>query len=131
MIKKTLWSVLLVFILWSVFDFVIHGLILAPLYEETAHLWRPADEMKILHIHTAVLLSALAFTAIYAGLIKDKRPGTGLAYGFLWGAAHGFSMGFCTYAVQPIPFEMAVIWMLGTLVQSAVAGLLLGITIKE
>lgn len=131
MLKRTLLATAAVFILWSMLDMVIHGMILAPVYQAIGWMWRAPEEMKIGIINSAVFLSAVAFTAIYAGLIKDKRIGTGLAYGFLWGAANGFSMGFCTYAVQPIPFEMAVIWTLGALVESSLAGLLLGLMIRE
>jgi hypothetical protein len=131
MTKKTLLAVIAIFVLWSLLDLILHVGILGPVYQATAELWRAPSMMKPGYIHVAVLLSSIAFTAIYAGLIKDKRLGTGLSFGFLWGVAHGFAMGFCTYAVQPIPFELAVIWTLGSVVKATLAGLLLGAMIKE
>lgn len=131
MTKKTLLAVIAVFVLWSALDLILHVGILGPVYQATAEMWRAPSMMKPGYIHAAVLLSSIAFTAIYAGLIKDKRLGTGLSYGFLWGLASGFTMGFCTYAVQPISFELAVIWTLGDVVKATLAGLLLGAMIKE
>jgi hypothetical protein len=131
MTKKKLLAVIAIFVLWSLLDLILHVGILGPVYQATAELWRAPSMMKPGYIHVAVLLSSIAFTAIYAGLIKDKRLGTGLSFGFLWGVAHGFAMGFCTYAVQPIPFELAVIWTLGSVVKATLAGLLLGAMIKE
>jgi predicted cobalt transporter CbtA len=131
MVKKALLAVGAVFVVWSALDLIQHVLILGPVYQANADLWRAPDAMKPAYIHTAVLLSSIAFTAIYAGLIKDRRPGTGLSYGFLWGVANGFAMGFCTYAVQPIPFELAVVWTLGSIIEASLAGLMLGGMLKN
>jgi hypothetical protein len=54
-----------------------------------------------------------------------------LSYGVLLGLAFGLSMGYGTYAVQPIPYIMALTWFLGTLVEFTVAGLLVGLLIVE
>ena len=43
--KRTLLAVLAVFVMWSVLDFVIHGLILGSIYMATPHLWRPMHEV--------------------------------------------------------------------------------------
>ena len=37
----------LVFVVWSVLDFVLHGLILQSAYAEQPDLWRPQDEMSM------------------------------------------------------------------------------------
>jgi hypothetical protein len=131
MAKRILLTALTVFALWSTLDIVIHVKILGPVYQASAELWSPLEAMKPLYIQIALLLSALVFTTIYAGLIKEKRPGIGLAYGFLWGAANGVSRGFCAYATQSIPYEIVVVWILGTIVEAALAGLVVGYIIKE
>ena len=131
MAKRILLTVLTVFALWSTLDIVIHVKILGPVYQASAELWRAPEAMKPLYIHAAVLLSAFVFTTIYTGFFSDKRPGNGLAYGFLWGAANGVAKGFFTYATTPVSFDLAVIWILGAIVEAALAGLLLGYMIKE
>jgi hypothetical protein len=124
-------TVLAVFVLWSVLDVILHVAILGPVYQASSELWRAPEAMKPLYIHAAVLLSAFVFTTIYTGFFSDKRPGNGLSYGFLWGAANGVAKGFFTYATTPVSFDLAVIWILGAIVEAALAGLLLGYVIKE
>ena len=40
-------------------------------------------------------------------------------------------MGFGSYSVMPIPESLAAAWFLGTVVKSAVGGLLIGGIVKE
>jgi len=131
MTKKIILSIVLIFILWTALDMLIHPVLLGPSYEATQELWRPCGEMKKDLLTVSTVLGAFVLTAIYAGLVQDKRPGTGLSLGFLLGLAGGFSMGFCSYAVQPIPLDMAIIWALGELLKFSLAGLLLGGILKN
>ena len=120
--KRIVLAILAVYVAWSVLDFVIHGLILASSYEATAQLWRPMNEMKTGIMYLVVLINALAFVCIYALLVADKRIGTGVKYGLLFGLGTGVSMGFATYSFMPIPFYMAVAWFVGTLIETLVGG---------
>ena len=61
-----------VFVSWEVLDYIIHSMILMELYEQTASLWRPMEEMKMGMMVGTVLLSALVYVLIYSLLIKDK-----------------------------------------------------------
>jgi len=129
--KKTILSVVAVFVAWSVLDFGIHGVILKSAYEATAPLWRPMNEMKMNVMHVAVLIASFAFAWIYVRLISNKSISTGFRYGLWWGLGAGVSMGYGTYAVMPIPYLMALTWFLGSLVEGAVAGLIVGGIVKE
>lgn len=128
--KKAILAVLAVFVSWEILDFIIHNLILSNIYGATAHLWRPMEEMKMGLMVLVVFLSAIFFVWIYYKLIP-KSLKNGLTYGLLFGMATGISMGYGTYAVQPIPYILAFGWFLGGLVESTVAGLLVGLIIKE
>jgi hypothetical protein len=46
MFKRAFFAVVAVSIVWSIVDFVIHGIILGNAYQETATLWRPMEQMK-------------------------------------------------------------------------------------
>jgi hypothetical protein len=129
--KKTLLSVIAVFVAWSVLDFVIHGVILKSAYEATANLWRPMNEMKMNVMHMAVLIASISFAWIYVRMISNKSIATGLRYGLWWGLGAGVSMGYGTYSVMPIPYLMALTWFLGSLMEGAVAGLIVGGIAKE
>ncbi len=131
MAKKAIVAGIAVFVLWSVLDFIIHGLILKPSYEATAALWRPMAEMKLGLLYLSVLIAAFAFSSIYGWLVGEKSIGRGLRYGLLFGIAMGVGMGYGTYSVMPIPYKMALTWFLGSIIEGVLGGFLLGLIIRK
>jgi hypothetical protein len=131
MAKRFLVATLCVFLLWSVLDFLIHGIILRPAYEATASLWRPMAQMKMGLMYVTVLIAASMFALIYVRLITRKSLGTGFLYGFLYGIGLGAGMGYGTYSVMPIPYSMALTWFLGSLVEASLGGILLGMIFRK
>ncbi|MBI4827584.1 MAG: hypothetical protein HY804_02025 [Nitrospinae bacterium] len=131
MAKKVAISSIAVFIVWSLMDYVIHGIILNPTYLQTASLWRPMEEMIMWPIYLATAVTAVAFCAIYGWLVNPKSLTAGLALGTLFGAASGVSMGAGTWAMMPIPEFMAMVWTLGLLIEFITAGLVVGALIKD
>lgn len=129
--KRIVLGGIVVFIAWAVLDYVIHGVLLAGLYAATASLWRPMAEMKLGVMYVALFISALAFTALYAWLVDRKSASRGFSFGLLYGIATGVAMGYGTYAVMPIPYSIAITWFLGTVVEAAVAGVLIGLIVKN
>lgn len=129
--KRMILAVLAVFMAWSVMDFLIHGVILAQTYKDTAPLWRPMEQMKMGLMRVVVLIAAVVFVCLYAFFVSKKSVCTALKFGVLFGLGAGISMGYGTYAVQPIPYKIAITWFLGTLTETTVAGLLVGAIVKE
>ena len=129
--KKIFLAAIVVFVLWSVLGFIIHGLILKSAYASTASLWRPMAEMKMGLMYVTVFIAALSFSAIYGYLVAKKSPMAGLTYGLLYGIAVGVGMGYGTYSMMPIPYSMAFTWFLGTVIEAVLGGLLLGAIIKD
>jgi hypothetical protein len=131
MVKKTILSILAVFIAWSVMDYVIHGVILRSSYAATASLWRPMGEMKTSLMYFSVMIASITFVLIYSLLISRKGISTGLKYGALFGLSAGVSMGYGSYSVMPIPYHMAFTWCFGSVVEAMVGGLILGWILRE
>ena len=131
MTKKIILATLAIFILWSILDFILHGIILSSAYQASAQLWRPMNEMKNGLMYFVKLLSALVFVTIYARLISPKNMNYAVSFGVLFGVGTGISIGYGTYSVQPISYIMAVSWFLGTLLEATLAGFLLGWLVKE
>ena len=128
--KRLMPAVGATFITWVILDFVIHGMILQSTYQATAQLWRPMEETKMGLMYVVTALSALAFAGIYYALVAEKSIASGVKYGILFGIAIGFPMGFGSYCVMPIPLHLAVVWFVGSLVETTVAGILVGAIIK-
>ena len=129
--KKIFLAGVIVFILWSVLGFMMHGLILKSAYASTASLWRPMAEMKMGLMYVSVFIAALSFSAIYGYLVAKKSLMAGLTYGLLYGIAVGVGMGYGSYSMMPIPYSMALTWFLGTVIEAVLGGILLGAIIKN
>jgi len=131
MLRKVLLPTLVVTVAWGVLDFIMHGLLLRGQYAATPALWRPMGEMKMGVMYFAVFISALAFAAIYHKFVRPKTTGNAILFGVWFGIGHGIAFGYGSYAVMPIPYTMALTWFLGTVVEAAVAGMIVGALVKE
>lgn len=131
MLKRAIFAVVAVFIVWSILDFLIHGVLLKSTYESTAHLWRPMEEMNMPLMYFVTLVFAICFVAIYGLLIEQKSLVSGVKFGVLFGLATGISMGFGSYSYMPIPISLAWSWFFGTWVEVIVAGVIVGMLMKS
>jgi hypothetical protein len=116
---------------WTALDFVIHGVILAKAYKDTAQLWRPMEQMKMGLMRVVTLIAATVFNCLYGFFVGNKSLSRGVGFGLVYGIGAGISMGYGSYAVMPITYPIAITWFLGTLVEATVAGLLAGLIIRE
>ncbi len=56
---------------------------------------------------------------------------TGVKFGLFFGLISGVSMGFGSYIYMPIPFILALYWFIIMLVESAIAGSVVGYLTKN
>jgi len=129
--KKLILSTIAVFFAWSVMDYIIHGMILGSSYAATASLWRPMGEMKMGVMYVSVLIAALSFVVIFAQFFAKKGIAAGLKYGLWLGLGAGVSMGYGSYSVMPIPYHMAFTWFVGSIIEAAIGGMIVGAIIKK
>jgi hypothetical protein len=129
--KRTILAVIAVFMAWSILDFLIHGLILRPIYEATANLWRPMDEMKMALMYFVTLVVTICFVTIYGLMVGQKTLLSGIKFGILFGLATGISMGFGSYSYMPIPLSLAWSWFFGSWIEAITAGVIVGAIIKS
>jgi len=73
---KGILSVLLIFLVWSGLDFVIHELVLKSAYEASSYLWRLADQEKTNLAHLNVLVSSIVFVSLYASFAEESVEGS-------------------------------------------------------
>jgi hypothetical protein len=131
MFKRFVLAVIAVFAVWSVIDFVLHNIILQSAYQETAHLWRPMEEMKIGLMHLVTLVAVVCFVAVYTFFIQPKKLSTGMYYGLIFGLGGGISMGLGTYSFLPMPLFLGLVWFLGFVIETVIGGLIMALIIKE
>ena len=128
--KRPLIAIVVIFITWSILDFIIHGIFLQATYEATASLWRPMEEMDMPLMYAVILVYTVCFVMIYAIFVTDKSLSAGIQFGALFGIAAGISMGFGSYVYLPIPLSLAWSWFGGTLFEAIVAGALAALILK-
>ena len=114
--KRMVWAMVALVVLWMVLDFLVHGVLLRPIYEATAGLWRQAQVSTALGILVTIVCAA-AFVLIYGLLIEKKSMARSVQYGLLYGLAVGAGMGFGTYNYMPIPLDLACYWFAGTIIE--------------
>ena len=129
--KKFFLSWLAVYITIFVCDGIFHGKILSGLYEQTAQMWRPKAEMNqfLPWMMLGTLVWSGAFSYLFLTGCYGKGPGAGMRFGVLIGllfAAHNSIM----YAVAPYPASLSMSWAVGGIIESGIAGAVLGLINK-
>jgi hypothetical protein len=131
MIKRLLISGLIILIVWTVFDLLMHRLLLRQIYEENASLWRPFDQMNVVLIYIVTFILIGTFVGTYWLLVRPKSLTAGIRLGAFLGLALGISVGFGTYIHMPIPQALAWGWLIGGWLKGIAAGAIVGMLITE
>jgi hypothetical protein len=130
MVMRIIWTILAIFIAWTILDFFLHEFFLRSVYESTPNLWRPMSQMSAALICLVRAVLILCFMLIYALLIKEKSFASGIQFGALFGLAIGVSVGFGTYIHTPMPLTLAWGWFLGGWIKAIAAGAIAGTLVK-
>ena len=129
--KRPLLAGLGILVAWMLLDLLIHGFLLAPIYEASANLWRPFDQMNVALIYVVDFALIGVFVGTYMVLVRPKSLGAGLGLGAFLGFALGISVGLGTFIHMPIPVQVAWGWFLGGWLKGLVAGGILGAVFVE
>jgi hypothetical protein len=124
-------SALAILFTWTLFDILMHRLLLRPLYEQHTGLWRPFAEMNVVLIYTATFTLIAVFVLTYWLLISPKSFSSGVGFGTLFGVALGTASGLGTYIHMPIPRALAWGWLIGGCLRGVLAGAILGALITS
>ncbi len=135
--KPLIISIIAIAIFIWAFDFLLHGVALASLYEATASLWRTEAEMQAywpLCIAFHVAMAALFTTKFFCWRSKEACSTTpetsccphkkSMCYGAWVGALLGLPQ-LMVVIWMPIGWSLPIAWALGELVKWTLAGLLL------
>lgn len=129
--KRSLMAAVGILVAWMLLDLIAHRFFLAPIYEATASLWRPFDQMNVVLIYTVTAVLIGIFIGIYSLLVKPKSLRAGLVLGALIGLALGISSGFGTFIHMPIPLSLAWGWLIVGSLKGLVAGGIVGAVIVD
>ena len=122
------------FLVIAVADFVIHEAWLGGFYRANPQWWRGGDAMKA-HMgwmFASQFVLALLLTLVY-GKGYEQGKGT-ISQGFRFGALIGLLLflppNLMHYFVYPYPVSLLVSWFIGGLIETTLAGLMIGAIYK-
>ncbi len=121
--KKWAIASVVVFVVYEILSFVIHSIILSSQYQATASAWRADMNEKIWITWVVALLWSFLFLYIFIKGYEAKGWLEGLRYGFWIGLFVNIPMSLNSYAVYPIPFNLAVWWFVLGMVQFMACGI--------
>ena len=133
--KRWLLASLAVAVVIGLLEFIIHGVVLADMYRQTASVWRSEAEMQQMMwaFGVGILVFAPFFVLIYTKGYEKNKPGLGqgFRYGLYVGAMLSVMNSFGWYVMLPIPLALATSWFLSILVEFIVAGIAAGLVYRE
>ncbi len=129
--KKIVLSGIAVFVAFFVLEFLIHGVLIKPLYDATVDVWRPHEYAQKLMGLMALgqLVFAFVFVFIYTKGFEPAKAGIGqgMRFGFLIGLLTAPLSALLWYVVLPIPETLAAAWFVAGMVECLVAGAVAGL----
>lgn len=126
-IKRFAISVLAVFLASQAIEFVVHGVILDPIYRATADVWRPDMESYMWIMPVVGVIWSFLLAYIFVKGCEGKGIMEGIRFGLVIGLFVSIPMAYGTYAMIPIPYSLALQWFLYTLVECVVLGVILAL----
>jgi hypothetical protein len=129
--RRLLISALIILIVWTVVDVLLHRLALRHFYDENTSLWRPFQQMSVALIYIVTFILIFTFVATYWLLVRPKSIAAGIGLGAFIGLALGISAGFGTYIHMPIPLGLAWGWLIGGCLKGIAAGVVVGALVKD
>lgn len=129
--KKVWMGAVVVFVLLSVLEFVIHGQLLASEYAKMPNLFRPQEETMVWLFFVTYAFVAYFFTLIFSKGYERKGIAEGVRYGAYVGFMMVIPMAYGTYAAMPITYALALQWFLYGMFEFILCGIALAIVFKS
>lgn len=114
------------------YEMLVHGHLLKPIYEETKDLWRPEEAMAE---YASLMISIqFLFVAILCFIFTRNYEEKGMDEGVRFGAMMGVLLGlmaFAPYVWMPISMTLAVAWAGVTFIELLLLGIIFSLTYKK
>ncbi len=125
MYNKTFWTgFIVIYVIWQVIGFLVHGFLLQPHYATLADVFRPEAEMAdmvwLMYVSSALYL--YLFCRIFVWGYKGNGVAEGIRFGLLIGLFMSIPMALDQYAVYPITPALAVWWFVTGVISWVIAG---------
>jgi hypothetical protein len=126
--NKKFWaSFVVVYIVWEVLMFIVHEVLLKSTYasEAVMKIMRPETDIKMWLLFVVGLFFIFFFCLIFAKGREGKGLMEGVRYGFYVGMLVYVPAAYATYAIQPIPYGLALQWFIYGVIGCIIIGVVL------
>ena len=124
-----------VFVVFAILEGIIHGVLLADIYQQTSSIWRPENDIQrnMWLMWLGYLIFAPAFVLIYSKGYEANRGGLpqGIRFGLITGMLLSASQSLGWYVVLPIPGVLAFWWFVTGMVEAVAAGAAVGVIYRQ
>ena len=131
-VKRFVLACAAVYVIYQIFGFVVHQLLLSDIYKVMESVWRPEAQMMskmwIMYLTSAVW--TVLFCYIFTRGYEDKGAMEGARYGLIMGLFIGIPFAYESYMIYPITLSLAHAWMVSAVVLSVICGLVLALIYK-
>ncbi len=128
--KRFFIASLVVFVVVQALDFLINGIFMKADNESLKSLWRPDLSSKIWIGYLVGVLISLLFVYIFTKGREGKGIAEGVRYGIVIWLFSAVPMNVSMYVMLPIPYPIVVRWLLFSLLEMLIAGILVAVIYK-
>ncbi len=128
--NKKLWiGFIVVYIATVILDLIIHGVLLASVYQSEAlkYLWRPDMNQKMWIFYLVYVFTSFFFVLIFSKWYKGNGIIEGIQYGVYTGFMMAVPMGYSMYAMFPFPYSFAYRLFVFGFLEYVILGILLAL----
>lgn len=124
--KKVIPGFIVVYIVLSLTNFVIHNVLLRETYMQLVQtgLMRGEDAGTMWIYFVTALIVAFFFTLIFSKGYNGTGVGEGVRYGLYAGLLVATQFAYDSYASYPLPYHLALQWFLYVTVQYVILGVI-------
>ncbi|HOT46060.1 MAG TPA: hypothetical protein PLM53_15515 [Spirochaetota bacterium] len=123
-IKRFIIASIAVFIMIEAIDWLVHGLLLAKWYQDIKGLWRT----EMMDLMWVMVLGSLFFSFMFVFIFTKGYEARGVVEGARYGLFIGLLINVSgvlgQYAMYPIPFGLAAIWLAYGMIEMVIAGMI-------
>lgn len=130
-LKRFVIASIAVFLVFQVLDFIIHGMILRPVYESLKDVWRPDMMSKMWIMYVGSLVLSFLFTYIFIKGYENKGITEGIRYGIIIGLFASIPYGFYEYVMYPLPLSLCLQWFIYGMIEFIICGIIAATIYKK
>ncbi len=125
MSKKFWIAFVVIFVVWNILDWLVHGVLLSSAYqsEDMMKLMRPDMASKMWIFYVVTVITSFFFTLIFSKGYEGKGIGEGVRYGLYVGFLMATPMAYSSYAMYPMPYSVALQWFIYGMIHYIILGI--------